>query len=385
MKWTSARVRVLIRNYSLILFGLLLLIQQLPAQNPPPDFDALAKKAGDARLANRLDEASDLYRAALRLNSNWPEGWYYLGTLYYERDSYAEAAGAFARSMALDSKQGATLAMLGLCEVKLGKNAEAIQHIDRGRALGLPPDARLRHVALYQEGMVLLEEGEFERASRILSDVARDGVRNKELMLALGMAALRTRPQNLPQGGTVEWGIVRRAGLAEQASATKKFEEANSEYKALLAKHPRVRNLAYAYGRCLLRAGMIQDAVTAFQQEIDNTPGHALARLGIAACKYRTDAVGGLPFAREAVRLQPDFPLGHYVFGLLLLETDQPSDAIVQLEIAQRKLASEPGVYFASGKAYSLVGRKDDAARVRATFSQLNQEAREQAEIATPH
>src|SRR5688572_23150757 len=54
-------------------------------------FDTLAKRAGAARVAGRLDEAIALYRRALALEPQWPEGRFHLGTLLYERDAFAEA------------------------------------------------------------------------------------------------------------------------------------------------------------------------------------------------------------------------------------------------------------------------------------------------------
>jgi len=62
-------------------------------------------------------------------------------------------------------------------------------------------------------------------------------------------------------------------------------------------------------------------AVTAFQEEIAKSPQSVPARLQIAAARYRTDSAAGLPYAREAAKLQPQLPFGHYLLGLLLLDT----------------------------------------------------------------
>jgi predicted Zn-dependent protease len=68
-------------------------------------------------------------------------------------------------------------------------------------------------------------------------------------------------------------------------------------------------------------------------------------------------------------------PLGHYLLGALLLDVDQPERAIPQLEVAEKASLRDPRVYFALGSAYSRVGRKQDAARARATFERLSKEA----------
>ena len=70
-------------------------------------------------------------------------------------------------------------------------------------------------------------------------------------------------------------------------------------------------------------------------------------------------------------------PLGHYLLGLLLLDVDQPEKAISELEVAEKIFHQDPKVYFALGSAYSRVGRKQDAARARASFERLSKQGRE--------
>jgi predicted Zn-dependent protease len=53
---------------------------------------------------------------------------------------------------------------------------------------------------------------------------------------------------------------------------------------------------------------------------------------------------------------------------------DQPERAIPELEGAEKVFHRDPRVYFALGSAYSRVGRKQDAARARATFERLSKE-----------
>jgi Flp pilus assembly protein TadD len=56
----------------------------------------------------------------------------------------------------------------------------------------------------------------------------------------------------------------------------------------------------------------------------------------------------------------------------LLLDTDDYTRAIPELEIAQRAFPNQPKVYFALASAYSRAGRKEDAARARQKVVELN-------------
>ncbi len=343
----------------------------------PEDFDQVAAQAEQARGANRIEEAIVLYRKALSLNPRWAEGWWYLGTLLYDRDDFAEAAVALGQAGALSPKVGTTWVMLGLCEFKLGRYDDALTHIQQGRQLGTSAEPQFRQVMLYHEGLLLLSKGEFERAQETLGLLSHEGVENEDLTTALGLSVLRIRfSDTLGGGDSAVREVVRRAGWAEHLAAQKKFNQALSEYDRLATDFPKAQGVQYAYGRFLIGANQDEKAIAAFKREIENTPNHLPARLGIADTKLRLkDAAGGLPYAEEAVKLNPKVPLGHLLLGLLLLDVGQTARSITELETAQHSLPNEPKVYFALGRAYARAGRKEDAERARATFARLNKQA----------
>ena len=64
---------------------------------PPIPFDEVARKAAEARDKDQLDEAIRWYREGTRLRPSWDEGLWYLATLLYEEDRFAEARDAFRR------------------------------------------------------------------------------------------------------------------------------------------------------------------------------------------------------------------------------------------------------------------------------------------------
>jgi predicted Zn-dependent protease len=99
------------------------------------------------------------------------------------------------------------------------------------------------------------------------------------------------------------------------------------------------------------------------------------ARLGLAAILRDTDPAAALPYAEEAVRLNPRIPLGHYLLGDLLLHTSDVARAVVELELAERDVKEDPGVYYALARAYARAGRSADAARARARFEALTEAA----------
>jgi predicted Zn-dependent protease len=71
------------------------------------------------------------------------------------------------------------------------------------------------------------------------------------------------------------------------------------------------------------------------------------------------------------VKLQPSYPFGHYLLGLLYLDTNDVARAIPELEAAARLVPTEPQFQFSLGSAYARAGRQKDAARARAAFTRL--------------
>ena len=345
--------------------------EKTPAPNP---FQGIAAQADQSRDANDLEKAIVLYRRALGMRPGWAEGWWSLGTILYEQDKYADASHAFQRVVSLRPDHGSANVMLGLCEFELGQDNSALAHIQRGRRLGILKDPQLARVMLYHEGLLLLGKGRFEDAQEALYVLSRDGGDDGELMLALGMSALYIFPAKLPPDGSTAREVVMRVGKAEFLAATKKFAEAHREYASVADEFPRIENIHFAFGRFLLGLGEVDPAVAAFKRQIQASPDHVPARLQIAAAWYRVNSAGALKYAEEAVKLEPSRAFGHYLLGLLYLDTQSFAGAISELETAKRSYSNLPQLYFALGNAYARAGRKADAARVRAVFARLNAE-----------
>ena len=352
-----------------------------PQTKPPsPRFATLSKQAAEARDADRLDEAVALYARALALRPKWVEGWWSLGTLEYDQDHYAKAALDFEKVIALDSVNGTAHAMLGLCQFELGKDELALKNLLAAEQLGVVKDEQLRKVALYHLGVLQLRARKFVDAKETLDQLAKDGIRTKELITAQGLAALRVSPQEAPPEGTAGAGVIERAGEAEALLAKKDFEQAKRRYAQLASEFPDYPNLHFAFGRLLMETNETDEAIEEFQRELKRDPRNVNSLLEIAAVRYLVDSQDGLRYAEEAVRLAPGQPFAHYLLGLLLLDTGNAAGAIPELKIAQKAFPKEATVYFSLGNAYARAGRKAEAARARATFTRLNAQRKKQSD-----
>jgi tetratricopeptide (TPR) repeat protein len=351
----------------------------LHAQSKPPqDFASLSAKANAARDANHLDEATNLYKQALALRPNWAEGWWSLGTIQYDNNAYAQAAKSFQKLVALQPKNGMAHAMLGLCQFELGLDSSSLQHLEAATNLGISPDPELRRVLVYHEAVLLQRSGKFERAQSLLQQLCLEGTSTPEIDSALGMTLLRMTAKALPAGEASDASVIAGIGHAGCLVGQKKYEDAKTILNTLNAQDPKFPNIHYASGLLLLDTGDNNAAIEQFKAEIQNQPQDVLARLKIAAAEYKVDSAAGIPYAEEALKINPQAALGHYLLGLLLLDTGDYKRAIPELEAARASLPNEARLYFALGSAYSMAGRKDDAARARATFQRLSEEQKKE-------
>jgi tetratricopeptide (TPR) repeat protein len=347
-------------------------------------FASISARADAARDSNHLQEAKPLYRKALALRPGWAEGWWSLGTIAYDENSYTEAVRAFRKVTVLAPANGNAYVMLGLSEFELDNDCLALQHLEKGASLGLSENVELRRVALYHEAVVLQRLGKFQAAQQTLEQLCLQGVQSEDLIRTLGMVLLRLQSRTPPVPGSVDSEVVTRVGHAGCLAGQKKFDEGRTELSALASQHPDYPNIHYAFGLFLEEADDVPAAVAEFKIEIEHNPGNIVSLLQIAAALYKTDSSKGIPYAEDAIKLAPQQPFAHYLLGLLLLDTDDYQGAIPHLEIARQAFPREYRIYLALGTAYSRAGRKLEAAKARATFTRLTKEGKKTASAGEP-
>lgn len=341
-------------------------------------FDHVSKQAADARAANRIQDATNLYREAVKIRPAWAEGWWFLGELLYDQDKYADARDALRRLVSLDPKAGPGFALLGLCEYETKEYARALDHINVGRRLGLGEDPQVRRVVLYHAVLLLTRFQQYESALQVLDRVLRAGDATPAVIEAAGLAGLH-RPIFSDQVPAGDKDLVERAGRAVCAAAGHQPAEAQKYFSELLASYPNTPNVHYLYGSYLV-AGDEDAGLREFLKELEVNPKNAEALVTVALeYERRGEPATAIPYARRGVAADPRFFAAHGVLGRLLANSGEVDKGIAELEIARQQAPDSQQVRFSLAAAYTLAGRKEDAARERAEFLRLKKSADEMA------
>lgn len=335
-----------------------------------PSFEEIAKKAETARESDETDEAIALYSDGVRLNPQWTEGWWYLGTLLYEGSRWADARNAFQKLTNVKPSAGIAWAMLGLCDYQLRDYDRSFEHLQRGRSLGLAANTQLTMVTQFHIALLLNRGGDHDSALQLLYILCRRQEKTPALVQALGIAglALPYLPAEVP---AAQEELIREEGEAHYLAGARKLDEAVKAIEALIARHPNTPNLHYTYGVFLLLSDSSR-AIEEFRREIDISPAHLPARLQIAF-EYikRGEYDQAIPLAEQAVKLSPHSFAARNAYGRALLDTGHPKEAITHLEEGLRIAPDSPETWYALVRAYTRAGRKDDAERARAEFQRL--------------
>ncbi len=338
---------------------------------PSASFQTISKRAMEALDADKLEAAIPLFRKALAINPSWAEGWWSVGTAYYDEDRFAEAEMAFKQVVGLDPKHGTAHAFLGLCEFELGEDRAALRDIEATKDLGADVDPQFREVVLYHEGILLQRAGRFIAAEKPFASLCLGNAANGEIVGAFGMSVLRMSNRQFPPPGSEAATVVQQAGRAACLAAQKDFDSARRQFTIVTDTFPHFPYVHYAFGRVLLDASDIPGAVEEFKREIDEGSDRVLPMLQIAACEYKVDPAAGLPYAEQAVALAPQLPFAHYLLGLLRVNTGEEEKAIPELEIARKAFPNDLKVYWSLASAYARTGRAPEAAKARAEVARL--------------
>src|SRR3954447_14985088 len=224
--------------------------QQTPA-NTEAEFARFVKQADEARLAERFDDAISLYGKALNIKPKWPDGWWYIGAIFYQKDLYPQARDAFQNLVALEPQRAPVWAMLGLCLFQTGDYERAATALQRGKTLGLNDNAELAGVVRYHIALLYIRFEYFEHAFDTLAELLRAGNASPKVVEAFGLMMLRMPylPNEVPAAQREKIMIAGQAGIS---MAARRQEQARAAFDTLLAQYPNDPNVHYGFGVFML-------------------------------------------------------------------------------------------------------------------------------------
>ena len=285
-------------------------------------------------LRAALTKRSALYKRAVALQPSWTEGYWYLGTIYYDRDRHAECRDAFTRVVQRQPENGAAWAFRGLCEFRLKQYRAALDHLNRARQVGVGDDPAFDAIVAYHRAILFARFGQFERAFDVDVNLVRGGNTMPAMLDAIGIAMLRLPllPDEVPPE---QRDLVRLTGRAGAYGIQRMADEARKAYEELLTRYPDAPGVHFLYGNFLFGQERPDAALEQFRMEIARSPNHVPARLQLALeLVKRGDFDAAKPYATEAVRLAPGNFVARRVLGQIKLQAGDVAGAIADLEAA---------------------------------------------------
>lgn len=339
---------------------------QHPAAPPRQDFTQLLQSAENARELGRNDDAIQLFRRALSQQPDSEEALWFLATLLYEKEQYADARDVLRKFMTVRNDAGPGWALLGICEFELREYPRALDHLQRAMKQGIGDRKDLAKSVLYDLIVLLTRFERYDESQALFAFSEPD----PSLTEPAGLAGLRLPllPAEIPPDRRE---LVDLAGTAVMALQAERDDEAESAFKRLIAAYPNEPGVHFLYGAYVARQHP-DEAVPEFERELQISPFHVLARVRLAEQLIaRREFDRALELARQAIQLDPRRASAHAFAGEALIGKGNAAEGIKELEIAEEHDPSVTRVHWDLMRAYAAGGRKEDAQREQQELKKL--------------
>lgn len=362
--------------YTLLLLILVLLASpSTHAQTPDKaQFDDLSRRA-QAVLDSHPEDAIQLYKQALAIRPDWPEGWLYMGGALYQLGRYAEATDSLRKGIGLAPVFANGWALLGLSESQLDDPDQALADIRKGEDLGIGGNIPFETAVRVRAAQLLILSSAFDEALAQLQPLTKYPNEPPPVEETMGLCALAS-PDDLSKITPARRAVTDLAGKAAWSFATLHPDAAAAGYRQLLSQYPTEPGVHYAYGLFLLETD-IKEAMAEFQKELQNNPKHWPSMLVIASIEIRQGtpekAIESLHAAMKIVPTKYRW-LCHLNVGHADLDANNAAAAISELEDAVRQRPSSANAHFLLAEAYRDAGRKADAEREKTEFEKTKVE-----------
>ncbi|MGC1363317.1 MAG: tetratricopeptide repeat protein, partial [Silvibacterium sp.] len=298
----------------------------------------------------------------------------------YSAGNYPETIADLKVWVERNPTDGTAWAVMGLSEFALKDYDNSRIHLQRGVDLGLKGNAESVQLATNRLALLLIQDGQFEAATALLTPMAGRPPMASQTQLELGMALLHM-PSPLIDLDAPHRDLAQSAGAIVELLLASRYTEAFPLFQKLIAEYPATPWLHYAYGDALDSLSQYDDAKVQMRAELKLSPHNPQPWIRLASIALRqhlpTDALNA---AQNAVAMSPESAEAHYELGRALLESGDAQKAITELQEANTIKPDSPEIHFALARAYTKANLPEKAAAERTAFMQLKAIASQRAQ-----
>ena len=352
---------------------------QKSADLEPQNFTWPYYKARSLRNMSRIDEANELFLEVFRLNPRHVPTLIELGEFARRRNQLEQAKTYFDMALALDTR--CVPAMVGLAQIaQMNKKPQRALNF-ANRALELQGEVGLIH---FIAGMSHRELGNMEQAEHhlALQQEYKKNVSNRDDLMKKvfdlgkdGQTHHRAGIKAMEAGNATEAVVYLRDAVASEPNTVAyrvdlawallvagQKEEALATYKEVLPDRQGNTDILYNMGGIIMEQGNLEEALGYFQKIYDLEPEN------IGAIRHMADIhrLGerfqeSLTFYQKMVALQPQNPEGRLGRALMLIRSEQYSEAVKALDEDVKLMPGQPA--FNQALIRVLSGASDAKAR----------------------
>lgn len=169
---------------------------------------------------------------------------------------------------------------------------------------------------------------------------------------------------------------------AEALEAQGRWDDAVSEYRAVLEKNPKLTGIHSRIGRAILSkpktATTFEEAKKEFDEELRLDPNNAVAEYVLGEIAREQDQwPDAIQHFGKAVQLDGNFADALIGWGRSLTDGGKPDDAIAPLERAAKLQPDNPTAYYHLAIALRRAGKREEADKEFALYKEASERAKQ--------
>ncbi len=341
--------------------------------------ELLAQQAQQAMAVGRFDAAEAAYLELAKLEPNVAELYANLGAVYFQEGKFDAAIDALQHALRLKPSLTRTKSLLAICLTESGRSAEALPGLeDCFRSTAEPQLKRQCGLELLRAYTAVRRDAEAVETSLELNKAWPD---DPEILYETGKIygnfAYLTSEKLRDKAPNSVW-MLQAKGEAQESE--KQYDMALASFESVVRLEPKRPGVHYRMGRVYLarfeQASDPKDrdqAAEQFRAELALDPLNSNAAYELAQIDHD---LGNIDQARQQfeslVERRPDFEQARVALGGILIETQNPGEAVTQLKRAIELDPNDEVAWYRLAHGLRMTGDQQGQKKALAEFQRLH-------------